>query len=392
MRNMWTIAFYEIRRMMTSRTVILVQFALPLLLIFLLGSALSGSFKTEDQDIKPVDVAWVQEDTGLFREHLEAFLTSSDIQEVIQVTQADSRAEAERLVTTGRKEFALIVPASFSSDITLGKPAQWEMILGNDYRQNLTAQIVFDAFLSKTNQMQAIFLTLGAEASAKLMNDSSITGTVSESLVKVGSLSTSNSNFTATQYYSAAMLIMFLLYSGMSAAISLKSEKEQHTLARLNAMPIQEVHIMAGKVIGNSFIALIQTFVIIGVTTWLYGVYWGGSYGLLFITCLFIILASMSLAVITCMVSDSTKAVTSLFQTIIIIMTFLSGGFSPWPEGWLQKLGEFTVNHWALQGMLRMMLENDTSLILNYVTVLGVIGCGLLLTSLAVYRKVGYHE
>jgi ABC-2 type transport system permease protein len=74
------------------------------------------------------------------------------------------------------------------------------------------------------------------------------------------------------------------------------------------------------------------------------------------------------------------------------VMTFLSGGFSPFPDGLLTKLGEFTVNHWALQSMLNIMLNSDIMVILHQIAVLAAIGAGLLVVSLAAYRKVGYHE
>ncbi|MNI30446.1 ABC-2 family transporter protein [compost metagenome] len=393
MFNIWTIAKYEIHRMMTSRLVLSIQFVMPLLLIFILGSALSGTFKTEESKINPVKVMLVQQDTGPMQQMLEGFLKSSEITKLIQSEEASTRDEVERMITKGEAEFALVVPAGFSSDVMAGKPANWEMMLGKDYQQNLVAKMVFNTFLSQLNQMQSAILTLGPEAAMGLVNSSAAGNTTPEqSVVKIGKLSSSNSDFTSNQYYAASMLIMFLLYSGMTGAISLMKEKERHTLARLNAMPIREEHIIIGKMSGNGFIAMLQSILIITVTSWLYDVDWGQSYVALSIVCLLLILASMSLAVIGMMFSGSSKSVSSFFQTIILVMTFLSGGFSPLPEGFLHTLGQFTINHWALQSFLRMMLHSDVSTIINKITILGAIGVGLLIISLAAFRKVGYHE
>jgi ABC-2 type transport system permease protein len=386
--NIWTIALYEIRRSLTTRTVVIVQFVLPLLLIFILGSALSGEFKADDMKLKPVQVALVQQDAGAMKGEFEAFLAASDIQSMIQISSTTTREEAEKQVKAGKMEFALVIPPNFSDNVTQGKPAEWEMILGKDYGQNLTAQLVFNSFLSHANQIQATMLTLGP-TSAKTVNGGASSG---NSFVKVGKLSATSSNFTSTQYYAAAMLVMFLLYSGLSAAISLLLEKERHTLARLNSLPIPEVHIILGKIIGNGLVAMFQAFIIIEATKVFYGVSWGDSYLLLFVVCAFIVIASMSLAVVASLLSRSSKAVTSILQMLIVVMTFLSGGFSPFPDGLLTKLGEFTVNHWALQSMLNIMLNSDIMVILHQIAVLAAIGAGLLVVSLAAYRKVGYHE
>ena len=194
------------------------------------------------------------------------------------------------------------------------------------------------------------------------------------------------------QYYAASMLVMFLLYSGMGAALGLQGEKEKHTLSRLNAMPIHEYQILLGKILGNIFISIGQAALIITVTILFYGVDWGNAFFNLFLICLLIIAASNSLAILIMLVAKSAKAINTTFQTIILVMTFLSGGFTPLPEGHLQRMGEFTLNHWAMQSMFRIMLGSDAAIIGHHLMILGCIGGGLLLLTLIVYRKAGYHE
>jgi ABC-2 type transport system permease protein len=392
--NIWTIAVYEIRRMLTSRTVLIVQFALPLLLIFILGSALSSTFKQEDKEMKPVAIALVQQDSGQMKDQVSAFLENSQKSNVIQVTKLTSGEEVRQQVKQGKQEFGLIIPSDFSKKVTSGESAEWEMILGNNYAQNLKAQVILGSFLNQANLYQSIEVTAGTDfIKTPLEISEAVKSERSDgSLVKVGKLAVSDANYSASQYYAASMLIMFLLYSGMGTAISMLSEKEKHTLLRLNSMPIPEIQIMMGKIVGNSLISLLQAIIIIGATTAFYHVNWGHSYGMLLAVCLLTIAASMSLAVIGTILARSVKSVTSIFQFLIIFMTFTSGGFSPIPEGFLQKIGEFTVNHWALQSMLRMMLSSGESVIAQHIAVLACIAAGLMIISLGAYRKAGYHE
>lgn len=73
--------------------------------------------------------------------------------------------------------------------------------------------------------------------------------------VETASLNEGGETYSAFQYYAAAMLIMFLLYSGLSASISLSEEKRKKTLYRLNSMPVSTLEIFMGKIAGNSLVA-----------------------------------------------------------------------------------------------------------------------------------------
>ncbi|MNH46210.1 hypothetical protein D3C79_1088890 [compost metagenome] len=73
-------------------------------------------------------------------------------------------------------------------------------------------------------------------------------------------------------------------------------------------------------------------------------------------------------------------------------MTFLSGGMAPLPDAWVNSVGAFTINHWELQAMIRMMLNSGLEQIVPNLLVMSVI-CLILFSALVLtYRKVGYHE
>ncbi|MFD0697238.1 ABC transporter permease [Paenibacillus sp. GCM10027628] len=393
--TIWIIAWYEMLRMLRMRYVLAIQFLMPLLLIFILGSALANAFKIEDQKLKPVKVDIIQADTGSLSAQFQSFLDAPEMKRILNATPVSTRDEAVHRVKTGESEFALIIPADFSTQVLSGKEAQWEMIPGKNYGQNLIAQMTLRSFLEKANQIQAIFITADPAAMEARKSQAEFVfhkPADPASYVRVGKLSNMDETYTATQYYAASMLVMFLLYSGMSTAIGLQSEKESHTLSRLNSMPISNVRILVGKVLGNTGIALLQAFVIIIATIWLYGVSWGHSFVMLILVCMMVIVASMSLAILVMMMSGSIKTINMIFQMIIMVMTFLSGGFSPFPDGLLKNLGKFTVNHWGMQGILRIMLGSDNSVIVHHVWMLSAIAAGLLAIALIVYRKAGYHE
>ena len=268
----------------------------------------------------------VQSDSGVLSAGFTSFLNTPELMKIIQHMNIQSRDEAVKRLKSGASEFALIIPSDFSSRVLEGKEAEWEMILGQDYGQNLTAKMALRSFLDQVNYMQSAMISAGpgaAELLQKQGSDSSFNPTAeASSHVRLGKLTSSNSNYTAMQYYTASMLVMFLLYSGMGAALGLQGEKERHTLSRLNAMPIHEYQILLGKILGNIFSSIVQAALVIGATILFYGVDWGNDFFHLFLVCLLIIVASMSLAILIMLAAKSSKAISTTFQMIILAHDF----------------------------------------------------------------------
>jgi ABC-2 type transport system permease protein len=161
---------------------------------------------------------------------------------------------------------------------------------------------------------------------------------------------------------------------------------------RLMSHPLKPTQIVFGKMLGQTLLSVMQAAIIIGATALLYGVNWGYSLLFLISLCLLTILISMCLAMIITLSVKSCKAVQPIYQTVIIFMTFLSGGFSAEVGPFLHSLAKFTVSYWASDGFLQLMLGSNSELIMQHVTILGCLGIGLLVISLLMYRRVGYHE
>lgn len=403
--NLIIIAIYEVRRMLRIRSVMLILIGLPLLLIFILGSALSSAFTVKDMEIEQLSIAVFAEDQGELINGLQAYLDSAQVSKYIVDIPTTSREAVIDLIKAREVDMGLIIPAGFSAAVFQGKSAEWEVIVGGNRTKNMTGNMLLQAFLDQTNRIQTEMIVLGPPsagalggsadqvgASVKVGQSTQAAAPDNGSRVEIGKLSRSGLDYTATQYYAAAMLVMFLLYSGMSAAISLVNEKENHTLTRLMSLPLKPMQVFYGKLLGQTFISIGQASIIILATIFFYNVHWGNSVFYLLLLCLSTIFISMCLAIIVTMLVQSTKAVMSIFQALIILMSFVSGGYNPDVGPFLQSIAQFTISHWASRGLLRLMLEDKAEVILHHITILGSIGIGLFLISLTIYRKVGYHE
>lgn len=380
---------YELRRLLDSRSMIINMFLLPLMLIFILGASLSGIIGDKAvSTIDPVHVAIVylsgeSSDPSVM---ITSFLKTPDLKDVMIPSIIENRQLAESGLRSGKYGYAVIVPANFDSKVSSGEPAQLEFILGKDRTDNMVAGTVFDSFLNSINYKQSVAMAFGPQA---VTAAAPITGEVPS--VKVGELSEGGRSYTASQFYAVSMMLMFLLYSGLTVSTSLFNEKESHTLFRISSMPVKGSGLFIGKMLGVGVISVVQCAAIILLSNLLFGVNWGNRPGLLMLFCLLMIIASMTLSIIISMFSKTGATAGSIVTVITVIMTFISGGMAPLPESWVNSVGSFTINHWALQAILKMMLHAELSEILPNLIVLSVISIVLFSSAVISYRKVGYH-
>lgn len=390
--NMMIIAWFELKRMATSRSVLINQFLLPLILIFILGNALSGWFGSDQEyQPKPIRVGFVGNsvDQGQLPGSIQALTDMPDIRDIVIQQTAASREEAVGKLRRGELDYVVVIPEFFDERIGQGTEVRLELLPGRKHDLNLVADTIFKTFIADVNHGQAQAIVMGTDR--MLAVPAAATAAYKGPKVEIGELSEKGATYTAAQYYAASMLIMFLLYSGLVASSSLLGERESRTLFRLQSAPVRPSTIFTGKILGLSLITVAQAAAIVLGSHWLYGVKWGPHPLLLMAVCVLITLASMALATLITLLTSNGAGARGLLQAIIIAMTFVSGGFMPLPAEFFQRIGAFTVNHWALQSMLRMMLNSDMQMIMSCIGMLAIIAAALTVAAMVTYRKVGYH-
>lgn len=224
MRNIWIIMIYELRRLFISRSIIINMFLLPLLLIFLLGASLSSVIGDKAASkIDPVRVGVVNLSGEGYESSamIDSFLKTPELKDIIIPVKVGSRETAESGLRAGKYGYAVIVPLGFDKKVQSGETAKLEFVLGKDRTDNMVAGTVFDNFLNNINYKQSVAMTLGPEA---------LTATApslgEQPSVKVGALSEGGRSYTASQFYAVSMMLMFLLYSGLTVSTSLLMKKK----------------------------------------------------------------------------------------------------------------------------------------------------------------------
>jgi len=388
MRNILTVMKLELLQISRMRSVLLILFVLPLLLIFVLGSALSSQFSASEYTPEQVKLAVYNQDTGMMKTILQQFFQSTKTKEILEITNVDSEMALKNLIKSHEVDGGLIIPAAFSQEIMGGRTADWSYVAGPNTSKNDMARMMLQTFTDQATQAQAAAIVLGVNSISDGQHHASSIAE-SASAVKIGKLQDNLYEASSFQYYSCTMLIMFLLFGGMSAAISLLREVENKTFQRMIAAPVPVSHVLLGKLLGSTIQSIIQGAIIIGFTGLVYGVDWGTHLLGVGLTAFFTIIASISLATVLAGILKSSKAVESIYSTIVFVMTFLSGGMIVFIGGELGGAGKFTLNYWANGSAFRFMMGVDVSTAWNLLFVLIGIATVLLVLAVGFSRRVG---
>jgi ABC-2 type transport system permease protein len=355
MRIAWYAAYYELLQFMRLRSVVLILFGLPLVLIFILGNGLSTS------SMRSIDVAVWNGDESLYGLTFDEYAATENVREHIRVRPAESEEEVRERLLTGQADYGIVIPAGYAaaSPVTATPIAVFPGELPD---RNLKAEAILGGFLAQVEQRRATALVFGErreQSPASRPSQDASYPSSEGSNVAVNTLYTGSSlqfgSVSSLQYYAAAYLVMFLMFSGMSAAISTIEQREQGTLRRLRALPITMTHFMLGKYAGFALLAMLQSAVIVLVTRYAFGVQWGNAYGWTLAVCLLTALSAIALSVTLASFLPSRKSVESIFTMAVIVMTFLSGGMIPTLHPMLREAGKVTINHWANEALKSLM-------------------------------------
>jgi ABC-2 type transport system permease protein len=366
MRNMWHIAAQSQLKLLRNPSFAFMIFFMPMLLIFILGTSLSSEFKQEDQVVQKVHLVMVDNEVSHdLKNQIMDYVDAMPIQALLQIQIVDSLKTLEHQLRIKEADIGLVAASPLNS---------WTIVLGKDEGKNIRGQTILTDFYGQLKHSQ-IYPIHAPEVQA----------------IK---LTTNAKHYSAMQYYAATNIIMFILYIGMSSAISMIHERENNTLMRLNSLPIQNRHINYGMLFGNGIVACISTFLLILGTAILYGVQWGKHYIALSLIFVIFIMISLVLGNLAALILKTTKAASAFFQTMVIAMTFISGGFVANLDQlrFFAVLEKYTLNYWAVQGLLHIMLNHGFHEIYYPICILAAIGAILIILLGLVYRKVGYYE
>lgn len=405
----WVIAKKDTLIRLRDRRGFLILFLMPLLLTFILGSALQGVFSDDGSSMPRMTIAIYDGDGGaLSKTLLTDVLQSPDLKPYITLRSASGEDEVKSEVANNEVDAGLLIPSRFSNDLLNGEATRLQVL--SDPSKPVIAQIlrtITTSFTSRvtevTNASGQVLGDLGALAK-KIGEQAAQTGKMPEHMPDMQALATqiprdlqlisqsSGLNIqeqpvgkhpvTAMQYYAAGMSVMFMLFSASVGAKSILNERETETLTRLMSTPTNNRQILLGKFVGNLLFTLMQFVVLVVATHWLFGIDWGENWGQLFLVGLVFSIAVSGMAIcLASLVRDAQSA--DIASSIgIQILAVLGGSMIPldaFPDA-MRIIARFIPNSWALTGLLDSMSGTDWGALLlpsGVLLAIGVVTLGI---------------
>ncbi len=338
---------------------------------FLDGSIMKGRLSDEQRE----DLLGSLQDLDFERFLCEGVLESSGIEEFIQYEKMDIKRAQESLE---KDELTAIVvlPEGFTYDVFMSlllpfrNPVAIEIIKHPD--KGIKGEIVSGIIKGFTDALSAGIIAKNVMFESAIENNAGdravneIEGLISDMYdtglkdVNVNRVTASGKKIISSfQYYAVGMAVMFILYVAADGGQYSMDEINNNTYMRSMIAGVGNWRFFVSRFIAATIFALFQFVVLILYSILFFRTEWGDPVGVILIS-IFLALSVGGLSVFLASVNLKLKnnRASIVFQSAIIqIFALLGGSFFP-VSGIpiMQRLGRFTINGAAMDGLLKLMM------------------------------------
>lgn len=402
-----TLVIKDLKIVFSDKKALILLIAMPIILYTILSFALSGTFDDGQRELWDIHIGVVK--TYDLNDASSAFL-SDDEKQVLERILFDV-LDDEQLsflsyeiipyeegligIEENRLDSLVVLPENYVTNLALNmsptfrSPIEVEVIqnMEKEYSSMIVTNIV-EQVMSRMSHLMIANKVSFETLNYFLVEDDVISTFLDElnsqtyePLTYTSSVRTIDKLKTVTsgQYYSTAMLSMFLLFGASYGAKFMLKEKREFTLQRQLVTGLSSNRLVIGKLILIFMIAIVQIVLMILTSTLGFGVYWGNPIHLsvvVFLTALAVmgfgtILSALSLK------ANNFKTVNMMESGIFQLLALFGGSYLPiflMPD-WFRFISRILLNGAALEAFQKVMMDAPLidmmpaclSLVINFV-------------------------
>lgn len=289
----------EVREIRRDPVTIWVAAALPLIMLYLYGSALS-------LDVKNATFAvYDQDDSPASRAMIDAFPQSGYFRRAHAI-RADS--EIGPLLDGGKARLVLVIPPDFSEKLAAGETAMVQTLVDGSFSATAmviagyAAAIIQNYSLERTHHMSAP--------------------------ITVESRVWFNAPLKSVNYIVPGLFgVILMAFPPLLTALAVVREKEAGSVQQIFVSPIRPYQFIAGKMVPYAVIAFLEMLMILAAGLWWFGIPFRGSLVLFLAATSIYVFCTVGLGLLISTVTRSQLVAMLLALIVTLMPSFLFSGF-----------------------------------------------------------------
>lgn len=418
------IALNDLKITLKDRKVTTILLLMPILLITVLGTALSSAFTPDTlTDMHRISIAIVEgepasledlaqfisknqieeiktalSDLDIHRIIKEEVLQTEDIKKLISYEVLDADTALSKLKS---KEITGIVylPDQFANHYLMGKKSVIQIVTNTDSQINkMILSAIFKGLSDQLSLPRIAFSVLQEENIKEGLGSFSFSGT-KEDIQALGMDKNISLQFhqrtevgkkliTSKEYYTAAVAVMFMLFSAGYGLMNMLHDRDHFTLMRQLITGASKFQMLLGKFLYTLFLCVIQLIILFAYGYAVMGMRLPSDLTAFMILIFAASFSMAGLSVLLCGIVKNQRGAV-IFQGLIInILSLLGGSFIPievMPK-FFRPLTDFTPNGRASRAFLHLIEGGQLRGISSSVLMLLGFGTICLLIGVCVFR------
>lgn len=324
--------FYHIQR---DSLTLFIMFALPIIMLIILGKAVSTEFKNTEF------VVWDQSKSEASQNLIQEI---SNNKYFSLYKNVDNYETINSSFKKGEIKFAIIIPYSFSNDIISVGSSDIQIILdASDPNQASTINNYLQAVVLQYQQTQDINLkTTFINQQVKMLFNPQME---------------SSYNFVP-----GLIGMIMLLICALMTSISVVREKELGTMEILLVSPLKPTTIILSKAIPYLVVSYIDVLIVLSISHWFFDVPIIGSLTLIFLLCLIYTITSLSLGLLISSISNTQQVAMMMSLIGLMLPSMLLSGLIFPLENMpyiLQIISYVIPTRWFIDALRNVMIQGN---------------------------------
>ena len=302
------IVWKEVREIRRDPITLAVAVVLPLLMLYLFGSALS-------LDVKNASLAVYDQDRSLAsRDLIERFPQSGYFNRTHDI---QNESEIADLLDRGRARLVLIIPPGYAQKLARGETAEVQALADGSY--SATAMVIL-------GYAEAIVQSYALERARESPRASGMAPPIAP--VRLESRVWFNASLESVNYIVPGLFgVILMAFPPLLTALAVVREKEAGSVQQIFVSPIRAYEFIAGKMIPYAVIAFLEMLMILAAGLWWFHIPFIGSFPLFLGATAVYVFCTVGFGLLISSITRSQIVAMLLSMLATLMPSFLFSGF-----------------------------------------------------------------